>query len=125
MPAACASPKMQKFIPKPIQPTPEAPLGLIAGSGDLPREIIRLCRKQGIEVFVIAFEGITDPFTVDDVAHTWMHIGSVGEIIQELKNKNVEHLLLAGKVGRPSPSALKLDFTAFRLLSRFTKLSSF
>ena len=44
-------------------------LGIIAGSGDLPRRLIAACRAQGRPCFVLAIQGQTDDATVADVPH--------------------------------------------------------
>jgi len=99
-------------------------LGIIAGSGELPRRIIRECNEKGRPVFVIAFDDITEAETVSALPHKWLHIGKVGEIIKTLKAENVSELILAGKVGRPPLSSLKMDFSAMKLLTKFAKLTS-
>lgn len=99
-------------------------LGIIAGSGELPRRVIRACKEDGKDIFVVAFEGITDHETIEGVNHKLIHIGKVGETIKAFKNENVSTLVLAGKVGRPSFSSLKMDFSALRLLTKLAKLPS-
>ena len=43
---------------------PQGPLGIIAGSGGLPRRVIDSCRTAGREVFVLALEGEAERSTV-------------------------------------------------------------
>jgi len=99
-------------------------LGLIAGSGYLPKEIIDSCKVNSRDIFVIALEDITENTTINNTEHELVHIGKVGKIIKLLKKNNIDEIVLAGRVGRPSPSSLKLDFTAIRLLKKFMKLPS-
>lgn len=99
-------------------------LGIIAGSGELPKTIIQACRNKGQDIFVIALEGFTENAALEETPHQWAHIGKIGEIISILREQGISNLLLAGRVGRPALSSLKLDFTAMKLLTRFLKLSS-
>ena len=50
-------------------------LGIVAGSGGLPRRLIESCRAAGREVFVLALEGEADRTTVERVPHAWCRIG--------------------------------------------------
>lgn len=96
-------------------------LGIIAGSTELPRHIIRACQKRGRECFVIAIEDTTDPETVQGVPHEWVRIGSIGKAINALKAADVKELVMAGKVHRPKLTSIRPDLKAAKLL---TKLGS-
>jgi len=54
----------------------EAKLGIVAGSGGLPRRLVESCRAAGRDVFVLALEGSAEPATVSDVPHAWCRIGA-------------------------------------------------
>ncbi len=41
-------------------------LAVFAGSGDLPGRIVSACREIGRDVFVLAFEGVTDADAIGD-----------------------------------------------------------
>lgn len=99
-------------------------LGIIAGAGELPRRIVRECREKNRECFVIAFEGITDATTTEDVPHTTLHIGRVGQAVKALKHAGAKELVMAGRVGRPNPSTLRPDFMGLKLLAHLTRLKS-
>jgi DUF1009 family protein len=60
-------------------PKPAARLGIIAGSGGLPRRLIESCRAAGREVFVLALEGEAEPDTVASVSHAWCRIGAAAK----------------------------------------------
>ena len=61
-------------------------LGIIAGGGHLPREIIKACQAQERSFYILAYEGQTDPDTYRDLPHYNAHLGKVGEAIQNLKD---------------------------------------
>ncbi len=100
------------------------PLGLIAGSGDLPESIIHHLHISKRQCFVVGFEGITSMPSLTKIPHIVLPISQVGAAISALKNANVSDLILAGKVGRPNISDMQLDRTALRLLARLSALKS-
>lgn len=93
-------------------------LGIIAGGGVLPEKLAQCCEKNGIEVFVVAFEGQTRPETVDGREHLWSAVGSAGKIIKTLKNHAVRDLVLIGNIRRPSLSELKPDLKTAEFFAR-------
>ncbi|HEX9646549.1 MAG TPA: UDP-2,3-diacylglucosamine diphosphatase LpxI [Alphaproteobacteria bacterium] len=93
-------------------------LGVLAGGGRLPRVVLEACRRQGREVFAVAFEGSTDPETVTDMPHQWVRLGAVGQTIALLKANRVEELVMAGPVARPSWAGMRPDLRALKLLPK-------
>jgi DUF1009 family protein len=94
------------------------PLGIVAGSGGLPRRVIEACRAGGREVFVLALEGEADRTTVDGVPHAWCRIGAAARGFDLLRANGVTELVLAGAVHRPSLSALRPDWRAAKFFAR-------
>ncbi|MEI6730599.1 MAG: UDP-2,3-diacylglucosamine diphosphatase LpxI, partial [Pseudomonadota bacterium] len=94
------------------------PLGIIAGSGHLPLQLIEKCRAKGREVFVVAIENDTDSQTVENVPHVWIRLGAIGTAIEHLRKAGVSELVLAGKINRPSMSALKPDAMGAKLIAK-------
>ncbi len=97
---------------------PATPLGIIAGSGHLPRQLTASCLKAGRSVFIVAIENETAPETVENVPHAWIRLGAIGLAFDHLKRAGVEELVLAGKINRPSMASIRPDMTGARLLSR-------
>ncbi len=93
-------------------------LGILAGGGPLPVRLIQSCRASGRQFLVAAFEGQTDPETVDDVPHVWVRLGAAGSLIDRLREAGVEDLVFAGRIRRPSLTALRPDARAVALLAR-------
>jgi DUF1009 family protein len=93
-------------------------LGILAGGGELPAQLIEACRLDGRSVFVLAFEGHTDPATVDGVAHAWIRLGAAASVFEILKQAGVSELVLAGAITRPSIAELKPDLRTARLLAQ-------
>ncbi|MCW2236729.1 LpxI family protein [Azospirillum canadense] len=98
------------------QPRPK--LGILAGGGTLPARIAEAVRGQGRDVFIVAFEGHTDPATVDGRAHLWSRFGAAGSIIARLKQEGVGDLVFAGPVRRPSFTELLPDWYTTKFLAK-------
>ncbi|MBT7645367.1 MAG: UDP-2,3-diacylglucosamine diphosphatase LpxI [Rhodospirillales bacterium] len=92
--------------------------GIIAGRGVLPVLILDAIRAEGRPAFVLGLEGQTDPNFTDNVEHAWVKIGAIGSAIDALKAANVEDVVFAGGVTRPSLMGLGLDGRATKLLAK-------
>ncbi len=96
-------------------------LGILAGSGEIPARLISACRATGRDVFVIAFNGETDPATVDDCDHAWRDLAAVGGTVDALKSAACEEVVLIGPLHRPQFSALKPDWRGVKLLPKIVR----
>lgn len=97
-------------------------LGLIAGSGALPRAIARAARAGGRRVVAIGFPGHTDPALEHEVAAlAWQRPGEVGAATRTLRSAGAAEAVLAGSLPKADlygdPRALGLDADAVRLLA--------
>lgn len=96
-------------------------IGLIAGSGNLPEEVIKSCINLGRRIFVIFLEGSgEEPKSLQDVPHVNLGVGSVGKAIRVLKGEGIKHIIMAGAIKRPKISALKLDAGGVKLLAQIS-----
>ncbi|AIK95796.1 hypothetical protein ID47_02180 [Candidatus Paracaedibacter acanthamoebae] len=98
-------------------------IGLIAGQGDLPPQIIDRCQAQGDQIVAIAFENQTPPETVSSIPHIWLKLGAVDALLTYLRSQNVTHIVMAGGIKRPSLSELSLDWTGTKLLAKMGLMS--
>jgi DUF1009 family protein len=94
------------------------PLGIIAGSGALPRRLAESCRAAGRAVFILALEGAADQATVANVPHAWCRLGAAAAGLDLLRANAVTELVLAGGVRRPSLPALLPDWRAAKFFAR-------
>ena len=101
-----------------VAPLFASPLGIVAGSGNLPRQLILRCTEEGRSVFVVAVEGETDAATVEHVPHIWLRIGAVGHAIESMRSAGVCDIVFAGKIGRPKFSSLKPDALGAKLIAK-------
>jgi len=93
-------------------------LGILAGGGVLPARLIEACRVQGRECFIVAFKDQTDPQAIADAPHEWVRLGAAGKALELLKENNVEELVMAGPIKRPSLAAIRPDAWALKLLTK-------
>ncbi len=99
-------------------PLSASPLGIIAGSGEIPRQLILRCAEETRGVFVVAVEGETDASTIEGIPHIWTRIGAVGIAIEKMREAGVRDLVFAGKIGRPKLSSIMPDALGAKLIAR-------
>lgn len=90
-------------------------LGLIAGGGDLPREIVRACRGADRPLFVVRLKGMADPdLGGPDAVDSGL--AELGRTLKALKAAQCEAVCFAGLVARPDFGALKPDLRGMAAL---------
>jgi len=94
-------------------------IGLIAGSGQLPKLFARAAKAQGYSVHCVAHEGEADstlaPF-VDSLA--WVKVAQISRIVSLLKAQGVDQAVMAGGIGRiRSVASARPDLGAFRIMA--------
>ena len=94
-----------------------AKLGILAGSGELPRLLIETCQRQGRAFHVLAFQGHAEPEAVADTPHHWIRLGEAGTAFGLLRAAKVEEVVFAGKINRPRLAELRPDWRAARFLA--------
>ncbi|MGB0682819.1 MAG: LpxI family protein [Magnetovibrionaceae bacterium] len=93
-------------------------LGILAGQGSLPEDLIAACRSDNRPFFVLAFKGQTpESLVADAVPHAWVRLGALGRAIQLLKEAGVEEVVMAGGMQRPSFATLMPDAEGARFLA--------
>lgn len=101
--------------------SPNDKIGLIAGSGKLPEEVIKSCISLNKKIFVVYLEGSNDEFELlQNVPHIRLGIGSVGKAIRTFKGEGIKHIVMAGGIKRPKLSALKPDSGGIKLLAHIS-----
>jgi hypothetical protein len=93
-------------------------LGIIAGSGALPKQLVEKCRMTGRDCFVLAFEGETDPACVIGVDHLWSRLGAAARNFGAMRQAGVREVVMAGGVRRPSLTGLRPDWRAAQFFAR-------
>lgn len=95
-----------------------APLGILAGGGSLPLTLAEACRAERRPYLIMTFEGSADMAAFEDHPHHSARIGAVGEVMQHLRQAEIQTLVLAGHMRRPSLASLKPDAEGKRLMAR-------
>lgn len=96
-------------------------IGLIAGGGNLPAEIIRSCKVLNRQLFVIYLkDNDPAPQCLQDVPHINLGIGSVGKAIKTFREQNIKHIVMAGWIKRPRLLNLKPDAGGVKLLAKIS-----
>ena len=93
-------------------------LGVIAGGGSLPQRLLDACDEEGIEPFIVAFDGQTDPAILHDRKFMMTRIGAAGLIINTLKSHAVRDLVFIGTIRRPSLKEMRPDLRTLKFFSR-------
>ncbi|PZO84541.1 MAG: DUF1009 domain-containing protein [Micavibrio aeruginosavorus] len=94
-------------------------LGIVAGGGLLPAKLLAFCDANGIETFVVGFDGHVDPELLQGRDHMLTRIGAAGSILKTLQERECDDLVLIGSVKRPKLSELRPDL---RTAAFFAKL---
>ena len=93
-------------------------LGILAGSGNLPGEIINFCQKTGRPYFVVGIENNAKKQLLDNTPHGWATLGAAGKIIQIFRDTNVEEIVMAGAIKRPAWDMIQPDWRGLKILPK-------
>lgn len=93
-------------------------LAVVAGRGGLPAAVIEAARGSGLDVFVLAIEGETDPKLVEQTDHAWVKLGAVGRTIKLLHEAAIDDVVMIGAIERPALGDLKPDLRGMQLLAK-------
>ena len=93
-------------------------LGIIAGGGAVPGQLIQAARSQGRDCFVLAIKNSADPAMLDGVDHVWLRLGQAGRAFELLHEKQVGEVVMAGPVRRPTLAEMRPDWRTARFFAR-------
>ncbi len=93
-------------------------LGIIAGSGTLPRRLVDRCRNAGRDIFVLALEGEAELSLVEGIPHAWCRPAAGAKALRLLRDNGVTDLVLAGGVRRPTLASLRPDWRAAKFFAK-------
>lgn len=94
-----------------------APLGIIAGLGDLPVQVAQAATERGQGVFVLRMKGFEEP-ALASYPGTVAGVAEIGKAIKELKQAGCQQVCFAGIVKRPDFQSLKPDLKGISLLPK-------
>lgn len=93
-------------------------LGVIAGRGSYPWQLARSAHAQGVKrVVAFAFRRETE-WAIEKQADevVWLHLGSLGALLDAVKAKGVTRLVMAGQIKPTRLFSLRLDAKALSIL---------
>jgi DUF1009 family protein len=102
-------------------------VGILAGGGMMPVEIIKSCHSRGIEVYVAGLLPWANESTFlpgiegalpEGVPHVMARLGEVGKMMKFFQSHGVTELVLAGGIKRPALKELIPDFEAIKMLAK-------
>lgn len=95
-------------------------LGIIAGSGDLPRVLIQACQEMGRPYYVLALEDTAEEETekLAGEHYSVIRFGAIGKAFDILRKHDVSELVMAGRVTRPRIATIRPDLKGAKLLAR-------
>jgi DUF1009 family protein len=93
-------------------------LGMIAGGGMMPVEIIKYCNATGRKIFVVGIEPFAKEEELKDAPHIFAKIGEAGKIMKAFKENNVYEIVLAGGIKRPSFKEMIPDFEGIKIITK-------
>lgn len=98
-------------------------LGIIAGGGDLPRQLILHAEQNRIPFHVLAIAGQAEPPDYEFQPHTVVRLGAAGQIFDTLSRHQITDIVMIGRIRRPSLLELRPDWQLLKLLPRLGLLS--
>jgi len=95
-------------------------LGIIAGSGELPRVLIQACQDMGRPYYVLALEDTAEESTAElaGAYYSVIRFGAISKAFDILRKNGVTELVMAGRVTRPRIASIRPDLKGAKLLAR-------
>ena len=91
---------------------PNSNIAIISGYGSLPEEIATGAIAAGRRVFMVGIAGEAEP-SIEQFDHKYMNLGQFGTLLKLLKQKQINHIVMAGGVhARPELRNMKIDWGA-------------
>ncbi len=96
----------------------ELKVGLVAGRGVLPVEVLSAIKSSGKEAIVMGVKGECRP-EIEEMADIYQEygLGKLGAVIEAFKREDVSELVFAGKVGKEAIFRDGLDELSQKLLA--------
>ncbi len=106
-----------------VSPTPLGKLGIVAGGGLLPQEIVEACQARGVPYEIFAIQGQCDEGWLSAQPHATAHLDQLSASLKSMRESGITHVTLAGYVTTPCLSSLNFkrllsDPFALKLLAR-------
>ncbi len=90
-------------------------IGIIAGGGKLPIVIGKNLIKKKFNIFFFVIEEFFNINHYNDFDVTIINLKSAKNIINSLKSRNIDSIIMAGNINRPSLTDLSFDYQTFKM----------
>ena len=100
------------------QDNPLRKLGIIAGGGALPARLASAAQTAGRAIFVVKLDRHADDPELDQYPGITARLGAAAKILDAMRDNACQDVVLAGKVARPSFTAIRPDWRAAKLLMK-------
>lgn len=99
-------------------PSTQRKLGIVAGGGYLPRQLMDDCREKGRPFVVACIKDFAEPDIIGDTDALWFRLGEAGKVVNFFKKEKVEDMVMIGPVARPSLLQLRPDWWTAKFLAK-------
>lgn len=82
-------------------------VGIVAGAGEMPRQIVQACVREGRPYFVAAVDEFAEAFE-PTIPHERNPISKIGATFAALQRNGCQDVVFAGKLARPDGGKVKL-----------------
>ncbi|MDC0216594.1 UDP-2,3-diacylglucosamine diphosphatase LpxI [Pelagibacteraceae bacterium] len=90
-------------------------IGIIAGGGQLPIAIGRNLIKKNFNICFFVIEEFFNTKHYKDLDVIIINLNSAKNIINSLKSRNIDSIIMVGNINRPSLTDLSFDYQTFKL----------
>jgi hypothetical protein len=94
------------------------PLGIVAGSGALPRLLTEACRAQGRGYFILGLDGFVESAALGEDPAAVIRIGQAGRGFSLMAAAGVREIVMAGHIRRPTWRTLWPDWRTAKFYAR-------
>ena len=93
-------------------------LGIIAGGGFLPKQLMDHCRQEGRPFVLVCLKDFALPEIVAEEPCLWIRLGEAGKAVAFFKEHGVKQIVMIGPVKRPSLFHLRPDWWTAKFLAK-------
>lgn len=98
-------------------------LGIIAGSGKLPYEVIEYCIDHNITPFIVSFNFKMHAYCkFHNIKHITGKLGKIGKILEFFRENDVKDIIMAGPISRYDMSLINPDDESKFLLKMIAEM---
>lgn len=98
--------------------TSKSKLGILAGGGRAPLQVIQACQAMGRPFFVFCLEGHASPDLGEGWPHVFLPLGALQTFKEICLRESIAEIVMIGHVRRPSLSEIKPDWLALKMLTK-------